>query len=404
MFDVLIVGGGMVGASLAVALKPLKLKVGLIEAYNFGVAEQPSYDDRSIALSYGSSRIYQGMGIWGKLRSGVESIQHIHVSDRGHFGAARMEATEENVPALGYVVESRVLGKLLYDELATGEIALLVPAKVYGVEQSADSVQVQIERNGVVDTLQTRLLVVSDGRDSSVREALGIDSIRSEYHQTALIANVTTSEPHRNTAYERFTANGPLALLPLTEGRYSLVWTHRDDEVANTLQLDDADFLRKLQLEFGYRQGAFTKVGQRAAYPLVLQKAVKEVAGRAVVIGNASHALHPVTGQGLNLGLRDVAQLADLLAETVLANSDPGAADLLARYQRLREPDHQSVVRYTDTLVRVFSNDFAPLAHARAAGLMAVDRIALLRHWNARQGMGVRQRQTRLARGLGLKQ
>ncbi|MBJ6609684.1 MAG: 2-octaprenyl-6-methoxyphenyl hydroxylase [Candidatus Thiothrix moscowensis] len=404
MFDVLIVGGGMVGASLAVALKPLKLKVGLIEAYNFGVAEQPSYDDRSIALSYGSSRIYQGMGIWGKLRSGVESIQHIHVSDRGHFGAARMEATEENVPALGYVVESRVLGKLLYDELATGEIALLVPAKVYGVEQSADSVQVQIERNGVVDTLQTRLLVVSDGRDSSVREALGIDSIRREYHQTALIANVTTSEPHRNTAYERFTASGPLALLPLTEGRYSLVWTHRDDEVANTLQLDDADFLRKLQLEFGYRQGAFTKVGQRAAYPLVLQKAVKEVAGRAVVIGNASHALHPVTGQGLNLGLRDVAQLADLLAETVLAHSDPGAADLLARYQRLREPDHQSVVRYTDTLVRVFSNDFAPLAHARAAGLMAVDRIALLRRWNARQGMGVRQRQTRLARGLGLKQ
>lgn len=404
MFDVLIVGGGMVGASLAVALKPLKLKVGLIEAYNFGVAEQPSYDDRSIALSYGSSRIYQGMGIWGKLRSGVESIQHIHVSDRGHFGAARMEATEENVPALGYVVESRVLGKLLYDELATGEIALLVPAKVYGVEQSADSVQVQIERNGVVDTLQTRLLVVSDGRDSSVREALGIDSIRREYHQTALIANVTTSEPHRNTAYERFTANGPLALLPLTEGRYSLVWTHQDDEVSNTLQLDDADFLRKLQLEFGYRQGTFTKVGQRAAYPLVLQKAVKEVAGRAVVIGNASHALHPVTGQGLNLGLRDVAQLADLLAETVVANSDPGAADLLARYQRLREPDHQSVVRYTDTLVRVFSNDFAPLAHARAAGLMAVDRIALLRRWNARQGMGVRQRQTRLARGLGLKQ
>lgn len=418
MFDVLIVGGGMVGASLAVALKPLKLKVGLIEAFNFGVAEQPSYDDRSIALSYGSSRIYQGMGIWGKLRSGVESIQHIHVSDQGHFGAARMEASEENVPALGYVVESRVLGKLLYEELteepltpspspARGEgrkIELIVPAKVYGVEQSADCVQVQIERNGVVDTLQTRLLVVSDGRDSAVREALGIDSIRREYHQTALIANVTTEKPHNNTAYERFTANGPLALLPLTEGRYSLVWTHRDDEVTNTMQLNDAAFLHKLQVEFGYRQGMFTKVGQRATYPLVLQKAVKEVAGRAVVIGNASHALHPVTGQGLNLGLRDVAQLAELLAEAARDKADPGSAALLARYQTLREPDHQSVVRYTDTLVRVFSNDFAPLAHARTVGLMVVDRIAPLRHWNARQGMGVRQRQTRLARGLELKQ
>lgn len=404
MFDVLIVGGGMVGASLAVAIKPLNLKVGLIEAFSFGMAEQPSYDDRSIALSYGSSRIYQGIGIWSKLRSGLESIQHIHISDRGHFGAARMEASEENVPALGYVVESRVLGKLLYDELSSGEIELIVPAKVYGVEQSADSVQVQIERNGVVDSLQTRLLVVSDGRDSNVREALGISSIRREYHQTALIANITTAKPHQNTAYERFTANGPLALLPLTEGRYSLVWTHRDEEVANTMQLNDADFLNKLQVEFGYRQGTFTKVGQRATYPLVLQKATKEVTGRAVVIGNASHALHPVTGQGLNLGLRDVAQLAELLADAARENADPGAPELLAHYQALREPDHQSVVRYTDTLVRVFSNDFAPLAHARAVALMAVDRVAPLRHWNARQGMGVRQRQTRLARGLRLKQ
>jgi 2-octaprenyl-6-methoxyphenol hydroxylase len=232
---------------------------------------------------------------------------------------------------------------------------------------------------------------------------LGIEATRSEYHQTALIANVTTEKPHANMAYERFTSSGPLALLPLTQGRYSLVWTHRDEDVAATMQLDDAGFLRKLQAEFGFRQGLFTKVGQRATYPLVLVKAVKEVAGRAVVIGNASHALHPVTGQGLNMGLRDVAQLADLLAEVAQVAGDPGAADLLARYQALREPDQQAVVRYTDTLVRVFSNDFAPLAHARAVGLMAVDRIAPLRRWNARQGMGVRQRQTRLARGLGLK-
>lgn len=403
MFDVLIVGGGMVGASLAVALKPLRLKVGLIEAYNFGVAEQPSYDDRSIALSYGSSRIYQGMGLWQQLRTGVASIQHIHVSDRGHFGAARMTAAEENVPALGYVVESRVLGKLLYDELSTGGIELVVPATVFAATQNPDRVEVQIERGGVVDTLETRLLVVSDGRDSNLRNRLGIATTRHDYHQTALIANVTTEKPHGNTAYERFTSNGPLALLPLTEGRYSLVWTHCTDAVETTMQLDDSAFLHKLQAAFGYRQGAFTKVGQRATYPLVLQKAAQEVAGRAVVIGNASHALHPVTGQGLNLGLRDVAQLADLLAEAAQGGSDPGAAALLARYQALREPDHQSVVRYTDTLVRVFSNDFAPLAHARAMGLMAVDRIAPLRHWNARQGMGVRQRQTRLARGLGLK-
>lgn len=403
MFDVLIVGGGMVGASLAVALKPLQLKVGLVEAFVFGVAEQPSYDDRSIALSYGSGRIYQGMGLWDKLRPGMESIQHIHVSDRGHFGAARLAAEQERVPALGYVVESRVLGKLLYDELATGEIEQLVPATVFAVEQGADSIQVTIERAGVVDTVSARLLVVCDGMNSGVRDLLGVGVTRREYHQAAVIANVTTAEPHRNTAYERFTANGPLALLPLIEGRYSLVWTHRDADVEATLQLDDAAFLRKLQAEFGYRQGAFVKVGQRASYPLVLQKSVREVAGRAVLIGNASHALHPVAGQGLNLGLRDVATLADLLAEAASTGADCGSRELLADYEQRRQPDYATVMRYTDSLVRIFSNDFAPLAHARAGGLLAVDRVPLLRHWITRQSMGLRYRQARLARGLGLK-
>ena len=403
MFDVLIVGGGMVGASLAVALKPLNLKVGLIEAYDFGVAEQPSYDDRSIALSYGSSRIYQGMGIWNTLQAGVENIQHIHVSDRGHFGATRLEAVQENVPALGYVVESRVLGKLLYDELNSSDIEQFVPAKVFGLEQAADCVHVNIERNGIADTLQTRLLVVSDGTNSSVRDMLGIGVTRSEYHQTALIANVTTAEPHRNTAYERFTANGPLALLPLTQGRYSLVWTHRDEAVEATMQLDDAAFLSKLQAEFGYRQGAFTKVGQRATYPLVLQKSVQEVAGRAVVIGNSSHALHPVAGQGLNLGLRDVATLADLLATAAREGTDAGAATLLADYEQRRKPDYTKVLRYTDSLVRVFSNDWGLLGHARAGGLLAVDRIPALRQWISRQSMGLNYRQARLSRGLGLR-
>ena len=402
MFDILIVGGGMVGASLAVALKPLKLKIGLIEAFNFGVAEQPSYDDRSIALSYGSSRIYQGMGLWGKLQFGVENIQHIHISDRGHFGATRLAATQENVPALGYVVESRVLGKLLYEELTDSDIELLVPAKVFAVTQDADSVHVSIERNGVVDSVQTRLLVVSDGSQSAVRDMLGIAATRREYHQAALIANVTTAEPHRHTAYERFTPHGPLALLPLTEGRYSLVWTHRDEDVAATMALDDAAFLRKLQAEFGYRQGEFVRVGQRATYPLVLQKSVQEVAGRAVVIGNASHALHPVAGQGLNLGLRDVATLADLLADAARNGADPGSRTLLADYAQRRQPDYAAVVQYTDTLVRIFSNDFAPLGHARAGGLLAVDRVPLLRHWITRQSMGLRHRQARLSRGLSL--
>ncbi len=403
MFDVLIVGGGMVGASLAVALKPLKLKVGLIEAYPFGVAEQPAYDDRSIALSYGSSRIYQGMGLWDKLHTGIASIQHIHVSDRGYFGATRLDAAREQVPALGYVVESRVLGKALYEELANSPIEQIVPAKVYDVQQAAGIVTVSLERAGVIDNLQTRLLVVCDGTKSAIRDMLGIQASLRDYHQTALIANVTTSEPHRQTAYERFTPQGPLALLPLTDNRYSLVWTHWNQDVNDTLQLDDAAFLQKLQTAFGYRQGTFIKVGQRATYPLVLQKSAREVAGRAVLIGNASHALHPVAGQGLNLGLRDVAQLADLLADAVQAGQDPGSPELLHLYEQQRQPDYATVIRYTDSLVRLFSSDFAPLGHARAGGLLAVDRIPALRNWLTRQSMGLRHRQARLSRGLSLK-
>ena len=403
MFDVLIVGGGMVGASLAVALQPLALKIGLIEAFNFGVAEQPSYDDRSIALSYGSSRIYQGMGIWEALREGVESIQHIHVSDRGHFGATRLDARQEGVPALGYVVESRVLGGVLYRTLQNSSVELIVPATVYAVEQTADYAAVQVERDGVVDTLHTRLLVVCDGTHSKLRDSLGIAVQRSDYHQTALIANVTTRKPHQHTAYERFTAQGPLALLPLTQGRYSLVWTHRSGEEVATMQLDDSAFLAKLQQTFGYRQGEFIQVGKRTTYPLVLQKATQEVAGRAVVIGNASHALHPVAGQGLNLGLRDVATLADLLAIAARHADDVGNPALLAQYETQRKADYDVVIRYTDSLIKIFSNDFALLGHARAGGLMAVDRIPVLRQWITQQSMGLRYRQSRLARGLELK-
>ena len=191
--------------------------------------------------------------------------------------------------------------------------------------------------------------------------------------------------------------------MPLTDNRYSLVWTHWTKDVADTLQLDDAAFLQKLQHTFGYRQGLFTKVGKRATYPLVLQKSTKEVAGRAVVIGNASHALHPVAGQGLNLGLRDVAQLADLLAQAAQTQQDVGAPELLETYETLRKADYATVVRYTDSLVRLFSTDFMPLNHARAGGLLAVDRIPLVRQWFTRQSMGLRHRQSRLARGLALK-
>nr|CAA6830169.1 MAG: 2-octaprenyl-6-methoxyphenol hydroxylase (EC [uncultured Thiotrichaceae bacterium] len=408
MFDVLIVGGGMVGASMAVALRPLGLKVGLVEAFAFAKSRsQQGYDDRSVALSHGSSLIFKGMGLWETLRPQVEAIQNIHVSDRGYFGATRLSAEQQGVPALGYVVESRVLGGALYDALADSDIEVIAPAKVMELDQSAEVAEgvakLTVDRDGEFSVISGRLLIVADGSASGLRDQLGIGVNERDYEQSAVIANVTTSQPHNNVAFERFTASGPLALLPMTEGRYSLVWTHRSDEVASTMALDDAGFLAKLQQAFGYRQGDFIKVGERTAYPLKLIKSTQEVSGRAVIIGNTSHTLHPVAGQGLNLALRDIAVLTDLVAEAVQNQSDLGDAALLKRYEAERKPDYDSVVNYTDGLVWVFSKDFAPLGHARAGGLLAVDRIAPLRGLLAKQSMGLRFRQSRLSRGLALK-
>lgn len=403
-YDVLIVGGGMVGASLAVALMPLKLKVGLVDAFEFGVAEQPSYDDRSIALSYGSSRIFSGMGLWKNLEAKTTAINKIHVSDRGHFGATRLSAEKEKVPALGYLVESRVLGKQLYDVLEKSDVDIIAPAMVNDLQETDSGLQINIIKNKKEIQLSARLVIAADGTQSKIRELSGIGVSRSNYYQSAIIANISTEKPHENQAFERFTDTGPIALLPLSDGRCSLVWTqdtkNGTDDVDATVALDDAAFLKKLGDEFGYRLGRFTKVGKRSTFPLALVTSEKNTAPRTVVIGNASHTMHPVAGQGLNLALRDIVVLADLIAEYV---GDVGSNDLLENYETQRAGDLKNTVRYTDTLVRLFSNDNFLLGHVRAGGLLAVDRVGPLRKLFTRQSMGINYRQSRLARGLNLK-
>ncbi|MCF6189127.1 MAG: 2-octaprenyl-6-methoxyphenyl hydroxylase [Cocleimonas sp.] len=408
-YDVLIVGGGMVGASLAVALlpltiAPLKLKVGLVDAFEFGMAEQPSYDDRSIALSYGSSRIFAGMGLWDELESKTTSIQKIHVSDRGHFGATRLSAIEEKVPALGYLVESRILGKQLYETLADSDIDQIIPASVTATQETEDGLLVTLLKDKKETALTTKLLVAADGTQSKIRELAGIGIKRSDYHQAAVVANVSTEKPHQNQAFERFADSGPIALLPLSDNRCSLVWTHDTKNgttgLDDTLALDDEGFLKKLGDEFGYRLGKFTKVGKRSSFPLALVTSDKNTAPHTVIIGNASHTMHPVAGQGLNLALRDIAVLADLIAKHA---DDLGDDELLQAYETQRAGDVKTTVRYTDSLVRLFSNDNFLLGHARAGGLLAVDRLPPLRKLFTRQSMGVNYRQSRLARGLSLR-
>ena len=399
-YDVLIVGGGMVGASLAVALKPLKLNVALVDAFKPRDTQHPAYDDRAIALSYGSSLIYQGMGIWSTIQRDATAIKHIHVSDKGHFGATRLSAKKEKVDALGYLVEARLLGKQLYKTLNNDDdIEHIIPARVESLKHHADYLEVNLDKEGDKHTIRCQLLVAADGTNSTIRSLSGIGVQRSDYHQVGIIANVSTEKPHQNQAFERFTADGPIALLPMSNNRSSLIWTQPTDNAEAILALEDKAFLDKLGEAFGYRLGRFTKAGKRSSFPFALVQSDKNTAERIALIGNASHTLHPVAGQGLNLALRDVAVLADLLAKYSPNNTQ----QLLLDYEEKRKSDINTTIRYTNSLVKLFSNDNFLLGHARAGGLLAVDRIRPLRNWLTTQSMGTKYRQERLSRGLPLR-
>lgn len=402
-YDVLIVGGGLVGASLACALGARGLRVAVVEAVPLRSDQQPSYDDRSLALAQGSKRIFDAMGLWEALRPGVTPIHTIHTSDRGRFGFTRLRREEEGVEALGYVAPARVLGAVLAPRLEALEgVDLVCPARLRHFEVGAAGVEVTLDLEGGTRELRGRLLVAADGSQSRVREELGIDTVQWTYGQTALIANISPQLPHRNIAYERFTDTGPLALLPMSEGRCSLVWTLRDEQVDEVLHLPDAAFLARLQARFGQRLGRLERVGARHAYPLSLVRARESVRPRVALIGNALHTLHPIAGQGFNLGLRDVAVLAELLVDAHAAGQDIGEAALLQRYADWRGADHRRVIAFTDGLVRLFSNPLAPVACLRDAGMLALDLLPPAKRLFGRLTMGRAGRLPRLARGLPL--
>ncbi|HEY9147825.1 MAG TPA: 2-octaprenyl-6-methoxyphenyl hydroxylase [Gammaproteobacteria bacterium] len=414
-FDILIIGGGMVGASLARSLNGSGLRIGLVEAVPLHDEKQPSYDARAIALSWGSRCIFDGMGVWQAMeRETVTPIRTIKVSDRGHFGATRMQAHEEGVAALGYVAEAAVIGRVLADGLGElPELELFCPATLERISIEQDAAHVTLRQGGELLLLTARLVVAADGGRSTVREQLGGKTFRRGYGQTAVIASVISDRRHDNVAFERFTDSGPLALLPNTapawmegaaagERRWSMVWTARDGQVDELLALDDAAFLARLQGRLGRRAGRLLEVTPRSAYPLGLQYVRDHVRSRLAFIGNAAHLIHPVGGQGFNLGLRDVAVLAEVLAQAARDGGDPGALQTLQEYARWRRADYLRVMGFTDSLVRTFSNDLQPLVALRNAGMVAMDLLPPLRRLFTRQAMGVNGRQPRLARGLSL--
>lgn len=403
-FDIVIAGGGMVGGSLAVALAGLPLRTLVVEATPPDDDDaQPSYDDRATAISASSRRILEGIGCWSALAGHAAPIYEIHVSERGAFGATRLRAAEQGLASFGHVVENRALGAALWERIrAAPGVAAWSPATVAGLTQDEERVRVCIERPGAAAIeVRARLLVAADGARSPARAMAGIPHEVRDYDQAALIANVTPATAHAGRAFERFTPSGPLAVLPLTQGRVTVVWTLPPDAAAATVALTDAEFLAGLQAAFGYRLGALRKAGGRASYPLSLVQAQAWHAGRIVLAGNAAHGIHPVAGQGFNLGLRDVAALAELIARQG-PSGDPGALELREEYAEWREADRARTVRDTDGLVQLFTSEFAPLRAGRRLGLVGLDLIPPARAALARRGMGLAGRMPRLALGQPL--
>ncbi len=402
-FDVIIIGGGLAGASLASALKDSTLNIAVVEAYALNTEAQPCYDDRTVALSYGSRCIFDAMGLWSTLAPFAEAINTIHISDRGHFGVSRLTCEQEGVEALGYVLENRDIGQQLYAVIeASANIHLFCPAELSKLQQDEKQVSIDIVSDGKTQTLSGALLVAADGNKSQVLQMLNIGSSRKDYVQSALITNVTPGKKHNNVAYERFTESGPLAFLPMKQNRCSVVWTLSPEQADYLYALDEADFTVQLQDRFGFRLGQIKKVGKRQIYPLFLQSASQMVQGRVAVIGNAAHSVHPVAGQGFNLALRDVALLAELIVDKQRAAEDIAAPAMLQQYAALREDDIKRVYGFTDLLVRTFSNSITPVAHARSLGLLMVDLCPDAKHQLAVQSMGMSGRLSRLNRGLPL--
>lgn len=402
--QVAICGGGLVGATLAIALAELDLDVMLIESHPFGVADQPSFDERTTALSNGSRRVFEGLGLWAAMQREATPIRRIHVSDKGRFGFARIDAEEQGLEQLGHVVVNRVMGAALWQRLQNSRVRIMAPARVIGSELRERHRCIVAEHNGERIEIEAELVVAADGSRSIVRESAGVGAVTWDYSQTAVVTNVRTQRFHDHVAYERFTPSGPIALLPITDGRCGVVWTLTPEAAAEVLALDDEAFLARLQADFGFRLGRFTRVGARHTYPLALTRAEVHSADRLAVVGNAAQALHPIAGQGFNLGLRDAASLAEVLADARAesARFDAGDGLLLQRYGAWREDDRRQIVRFTDGLVRVFTQPFGPVKILRDIGLLAFDLLPPAKSALAQLSLGAAGRVPRLARGAPL--
>ncbi len=390
-YDVIIVGGGLAGGCLAIALQQTGLKIAVVEAVSGEQRAKSGAGDRALALASGTVKMLENLGVWQVAKSKATAIKNIHISDQGHFGKTRLSAQREAVEALGYVIVARDIEAHVADLLNQSGIDQICPARVIGLTSGADLAHLSLKRENESLNLSAKLVVGADGGQSSVRKLLDIPQHITEYDQTAIVTTVKPEKNHQNTAYERFTSSGPLAMLPLSD-TFAVVWTRTHDQANDLLTLSESRFLEQLQECFGYRLGELSLQAPRRSFPLSLVRAEKMIADRTVIIGNAVHQLHPVAGQGFNLGLRDVVQLAEMIIEQHQANKDIGDAALLQAYAQSRQKDHDRVVNFTNSVVHIFSNEWLAVAAARNAGLTLLDHLPFAKTQLARYAMGLNSR------------
>lgn len=394
LHDVVIVGGGLVGASLAAGLASSGLRVALIEAAE-PPASAPSWDERCIAINHASRQIFAALGVWDTLAPEAAPILSTHISEQGRFGVARFTAAEAGLDALGYNVPLRALGQTLWARmLALGSTRLHCPARLESLAVADDAAELRLAGG---ETLRARLVIAADGAGSRVRELLNVAHERRDYEQSAIVTAVRTRRAHRGCAYERFTPDGPIALLPkgAEAHRCSLVWTTPADQLETRMGWRDDEFIAHAEAAFGERLGAFTELGRRQSHPLARVMSGQLRAPRVLFIGNAAQSLHPVAAQGFNLGLRDVAAVIEMLTE---ADADCGADESLQRYEASRAQDRERVARFTDQIVRVFSNRVPGLRGLRHLGLLALDLAPPLKQAVMWQNLGLGANSPQLAR------
>ena len=395
-YDIVVIGGGLVGASLGVALQECGRSVLVVEPVVVNDSAQPSFDERTVALTYCARRIFTAMDIWDEIsRRDAEPILEIHVSNRSHTGQTLLSHTHAETEALGYVVATRVLGRALWTRLGMpGNVATLCPATVESIQPSIERTELSVRHADSTHVITAGMVVLADGGRSPLLDQLDFEVERQPYEHSAILCFTQVDRPHHGRAFERFTAEGPLALLPFsdtildgkTAHRYAVVWTTDDQDVARRMSLDDAAFIDELQTVFGDRAGSFLWVSPRKSYPLSRNRIADPVRDNIVVVGNAAHTVHPVAGQGFNLGLRDAAVLADLVH-----TSDPetGWAGVIDEYSRMRQGDTRFVNSFTHGLIQTFTRDAQPLPLLRNLGLHAIELLPPLKRRLLRRTMGI---------------